>query len=272
MHNNKQKAINLFLEKMTEYSINDIVEIIEIHTGFTNQSFYLKMNDNEEFQIRIGQNNDIVSRENEEQVLLCIDDKNYIFYDVQTGNAIKKWIKGKHVTENEISEKFLANLLKKINQFHSHDFQKYKILRHNYYVFFNPAFLPKNHQEAYKKFVSQISDKNWVLSHNDLNLQNLLINEQDEIIFLDFEWSRINHPLWDIANFIRESELDTKKIQFIANQLNIEYKELMQFVYICTNFAYQWTFSTSYDEKISKYRKNTLILMENYLDILNSME
>ena len=268
----KQKAINFFLKNLPEYSINDLIEIEEIHFGFTNQSFRLKMHDNNRFQVRLGQNNDIVNRRNEKMVLECIDDKNYIYYDEANGDSIKKWISGKHISEKEIDEEFLIKLLDKINQFHNYNIAGFDIIRHDYFCFLNPGFIPTVHLNMYKKLVNEIDQNNWILSHNDLNLMNILVDKNKDIIFLDFEWSRINHPLWDISNFIRESDLSIDLIKFIANRLEIDLKTIMEFVYICTNFAYQWTFSTKYDEKISKYRKNTLILMDKYLEILNSMK
>lgn len=267
---NKARAQQLFLNHLVQYSTNDIVEIQPIHHGFTNLSFYLKTADNSEFQIRLGQNNNIVNRHNEEQVLLAIHDENYLYYDVVSGNAIKRWIDGGTVTLQMCeSEAFLDKLLAKIEQLHHTNVQRYKILKHDYYVFFVHNDLEAKYKNKYQELVDKLDKNNWVLSHNDLNALNILVDYDKNLHFIDFEWSRINHPLWDVANFVREMQLPEKYIQYIASKLELDLARFYEFLYICTCFAYQWTFYTQFDEKISEYRQKTLILMQEYFNKLS---
>ncbi len=55
-----------------------------------------------------------------------------------------------------------------------------------------------------KKLLSNF-EGNLKLSHNDLNLSNILINsEKSDILLLDYEYSSLNPLFYDIANFFTE--------------------------------------------------------------------
>jgi hypothetical protein len=86
--NSKTKAINLFT-KHTKYGINQIIDIKLIHNGFTNISYKVTTSDKRIYQIRVG-NNKVVQRINERNVLNLINDKVYLYFDIKSGDAIKK--------------------------------------------------------------------------------------------------------------------------------------------------------------------------------------
>jgi thiamine kinase-like enzyme len=93
------------------------------------------------------------------------------------------------------------------------------------------------------------------LSHNDLSADNLLLTVKKQIIFIDYEWSRLNNEYWDLANFIRETKLSNRNITFLATKSNLSLTILQDFIYICTNYAYQWTYMMPQTTKILQYRK-----------------
>ena len=43
-----------------------------------------------------------------------------------------------------------------------------------------------------------------VLSHNDLNLGNVLVSKNESVYLLDFEFSQFNYIGFDIGNFFNE--------------------------------------------------------------------
>lgn len=268
-------AINLFKKHGKEYAKENFIKITPIHTGYTNQSYLLETN-NHKFQIRLGQNNEIVNRNNEKEILSIIKDKYYIYYNENNGNAIKKWIDAVALEEyfNErqqiLEADVLITLIKEIEDLHKINWKDSKIIHHDYFCFFNNKHdLEDYHKDLYIKLVNELTqDSPWVLSHNDLNMQNILITKDKKIIFIDYEWGRINHPLWDIANFIRESNLNLEQVKEIAKLLSVSYNKLLKFMYICTNFAYQWTFSTKYSENVKTYRQKTKDLLNQYYSLI----
>jgi thiamine kinase-like enzyme len=98
-----------------------------------------------------------------------------------------------------------------------------------------------------------------------LNSDNLLLTKSKQIIFIDYEWGRLNNKYWDIANFIRESNLSLKMIKCILSfDKSLDRKVLCDFIYMCTNYAYQWTFNMKLTPKILKCRKINLVKMNKY--------
>lgn len=254
------------IKKLIELSglQSDLSNFKQLHQGFTNISFYVKLINNKEYQIRFGMNNKIVSRENEFNVLNLTFKNLFLYYDLETGNAIKEWIAGRTLKSSDYTDEFIIKLLKEIDDFHKIKIPKnVEIISHDYYLFWEKQKLPKQHQKLYKEMIKNISTKDWVLSHNDLNRRNIILNEEkNKIHFIDFEWTRINHKLWDISNFIREENLKVTTIKFIANFLRVPYLELLEFIYLCTNFAVQWTYGTKETDEILKYREKTLKMLE----------
>jgi choline/ethanolamine kinase len=48
-----------------------------------------------------------------------------------------------------------------------------------------------------------------VFSHNDLLANNILVDSiKHSIVFIDYEYSSYNYPIFDIANYICESEFN----------------------------------------------------------------
>lgn len=51
--------------------------------------------------------------------------------------------------------------------------------------------------------------KELVFSHNDLLANNILIDKaSSHTVFIDYEYASFNYPIFDIANYICESEFD----------------------------------------------------------------
>lgn len=252
---NNNDAI-LFFIKNTSYERKDIKSVKEIHHGFTNKSFFLITIDNLKWQIRFAGLNEVVDRKNELEILKIIKDENVIYYD-EIGNFIKKWINGRTLSLIFNKKNKLKLLCDKINNIHSISIsENSKILVHDYFSYINNVEnLDKKINDTYISLVNKYSYLPKVLSHNDLSSKNILFNGK-EIIFIDFEWSRINDAYFDSANFIRENNISKKWITFIQkNLININAEILRDFIFITTCFAYQWTFVAKQDDKTIKYRK-----------------
>lgn len=271
MNNLKQNAINLFIKfYRNKYKKEDIIKIKKIHNGFTNISFYFKLNNGSEFQVRLGRNNDIVDRVNEVNALKIINNDSYLYYDVKSGNSIKKWIKGRTLNKNDLTNEILAKIIKKI-----YEFQNIKptpgLLKHDYYSFYSNGRTPKKYLDAYKKIVEKVSTTSWGFSHNDLNLENMLIDNDSNIHFIDFEWSRINHPYWDFANLIKETLWSYSKIVNFSKIAKLNLKLLVEITFVAICFSYQWTYSNSFSFKILIYRLKMYMKMIHFYKMLKKV-
>jgi hypothetical protein len=85
----KQRAINLFINN-TKFKSHEIKSINHIHNGYTNNSFKITLINNQQYQIRLANDNGLVNRKNELAILKNINNKDFIYFDVKTGNAIKE--------------------------------------------------------------------------------------------------------------------------------------------------------------------------------------
>lgn len=89
MNKNLKKQILNLLEKINLKEDN-IIKIKKIHQGFTNMSFYVETKNKKAYQLRLGQNNEIVDRNNEFLVLKALNLKSFLYYNKDNGDAIKK--------------------------------------------------------------------------------------------------------------------------------------------------------------------------------------
>jgi thiamine kinase-like enzyme len=201
-------------------------------------------------------------------MLRNINNKDFIYFDIKTGNAIKEWLDGHNPTTNEINTKeFLDAFSSRLNRLHSTK-PKFSISIHDHYEFFKMANIKmsKYHQDKYKYLVNKYKNDKLVLSHNDLSSDNLLWDKtENKVHLIDYEWSRLNSVYWDVANFIRETKLSKKSIAYLATINKLKLNILKDFVYICINFAYQWTFAMPQTKKIITYRKQLFSKLQKYL-------
>ena len=88
MKNHEEIAKKMFTKHMDKTE-NQIVYMELINEGFTNISYLVVNQQNQKFQVRIG--NHQINRNNESLFLKAMADfGGFIYYDNQTGNAIKK--------------------------------------------------------------------------------------------------------------------------------------------------------------------------------------
>lgn len=264
--NEINKAIEIFRKV---FPSKNIVSIEKIHLGLTNISFKVLDNNNNLFQVRIGMNNEYVNRHNEKNILKNIKDKNYIYFDENSGNAIKKWISGDMLEDNQVDLSFLIKLNKKINKYHKKKI-KYPIITHNYFEFENTfQYINKKFIDEYIDIINSHKNDKLVLSHNDLNPKNLIVNNK-KLYFIDFEWGRINYEWYDICNFIREVDIDIEIVKKFAKSIKKNFILLVKDIFACLCFALQWTYSVEQVNEIIEYRKIVHERMEYYYNIFNT--
>ncbi len=255
----KKKAINIFL-KNTNYSLLDIKKTIFIHAGYTNTNLFIKTSDNESYLVRIS-NNDFIDRKNEYLFLKSINQLDqYLFFDKFTGDAIKIWTKGKNPTKKQSkSIKFILSLKKEIDLFHKSHKLNNQILKHDFFQYINKANLTLEQKNIYKYLVKMFfDDKRLVMSHNDINPDNILTNKKGKILFIDFEYARLNIPEWDIVNYLREINISKIKIFIVSCFIKIKYQKIIQLIFLSLLYSLQWSYSIKENKKINNYRNNLI--------------
>ncbi|MCQ3915441.1 MAG: hypothetical protein MJ195_01525 [Mycoplasmoidaceae bacterium] len=68
----------------------DIVSIKGIHLGYTNESYIVTFENNKKFQVRLPHCGDLINRANEYKMLNLLGIKDFVYFDVRSGIAIKQ--------------------------------------------------------------------------------------------------------------------------------------------------------------------------------------
>ena len=237
------EAVSLFLSFFKNLTESDIKVIEKIKEGFTNKCYYFETTKNKKYLVRIG--NKKVSRINEKIFIDLTKNKDYLYYDSSSGNAIKKWIKGYNPSVEECRlDKNFHRICKVIKSFQKVPFQKIsRMSTKNYYEFLDVAKIEQKYKDKYIEIIEKHKNDKMVLSHNDIRPSNILICK-NSIKLIDFEWSTLNFEYWDLANFMREIDYPLEEI---GNVINENFKTfdpltLKDFLFATTCYALQWTY------------------------------
>ena len=91
----QEVAVSLLLTQKPNLNKNNIKKIELLSGGFTNHCFYVETNEDKDFKffVRVGSNK--IDRTHEFSYLKASKEiEKYLYYDFDSGNAIKKWQEG----------------------------------------------------------------------------------------------------------------------------------------------------------------------------------
>lgn len=218
------------------------IDEIEVLGGMTNKNYLVTIN-NKKYVLRIpgngtsGMINRYFEKINIEQAILVGIDKKFIYFNENTGVKISEYIENAETLNPETSKKienlFLtSNLLRKLhtsnikfeNNFDVFDeIIKYEKLIKN----------EKTLEERYEKYLinrKKIFDLKGILlkngyrtvaCHNDTIPENFIKNKRNEIFLIDWEYSGMNDPMWDLAAHSLEVNLSKEmELFFLENYFN----------------------------------------------------
>lgn len=274
MHN--QTILNLakkiFLKKYPK-SKDKIVSIKQIHCGYTNHSFLFTLNNKSKFQVRIPNDGKLVDRYCEYQIIRLLKDKKFVYYDVKTGIAIKKWIDGNNPKMSHAkSTTFLNKLFNQIWQIHKLPEKYYAKFKTIDFAFYNTNInqLPVAAKKQYLSLYNKHKNDPVVINHSDINLANIVLSKQNEVYLIDFEWVILASDYWDYANFFREQLLPFKYAKLLKKYIkNFNFNVFYEFVFLSACFAYLWTYKMPKTAKILNYRKLQMKKIMKYVKVLN---
>lgn len=246
----------------------EVSSIKPIHRGYTNFSYIVQFENGKTYQVRLPHCGDLINRANEYQVLSLMDDDSFVYFDVKTGIAVKKWIDGKNPRipfrrKWKLGDQ-LFGLIKKLHDKPLPADSKFKKINFDVYNQ-NLYRLKLAYQAKFLSLIDQYKTDEVVLSHTDINRQNMIQDKQDKLYLIDYEWCGLASDYWDFANFIRESrilwykDVDWKK--YIAN---FDMQKLKNYIFVCSVYAYLWTWVMPDSKKIRWYRKRTLRQIHYY--------
>lgn len=263
---NKKIALAIF--KKHSPSDSKVIKIKRIHTGYTNKNFKITTEDGKSYQLRYSslRINELVDRKNEVNILKALNLPEYKYMNDTTGIVIKDWIEGLNL--NSWNENTLKLLVEQIKILHAIKPSHTHIKRFDPLEYIdNKNDLQDEYKNKYRDLVYKYEKEHYVICHNDINGSNLVFNKKEnKITLIDYEWSRKNHPYWELANFSREEKLDQYKTNYLFKLYDPQYNEskINDFLFMSTLFAYTWCFSMPKTSKIKKYKKSLIPILEKY--------
>ncbi len=271
--NARNKAISLVCEQL---KIDEkMIKSITIQSqGWTNKVFLFNLKNNEKYIVRIATVDKLLKRDSEIAVLKLLSNNNelnFVFIDNKTGDFIKKYIEGKMATKSIVRKpEFLKLLAYKLRKLHNIRIPKNLPIEENDIHLYDQY--NKNIEFKYKKKFDSILEKHQQLKkcicHHDLTPWNIIYNaKKHSLSLIDFEWSRIDTPYFDLANFIRETNIHNTKYEKIflsAYGKKTDHLIVTDYLFISAYFSYLWTYSVKAYKHILKYRTKMLKLIKKY--------
>lgn len=246
MHN--QITVRRLAELLLKKNVKE-VKIID--SGLTNINYKIILTCNKEFVIRIpGIGTEyLVNRSFEDDNLKKIEhlgiNVNTLLFDSLNGIKITEYINNINKKSNPISfDDIIGKVLVKIKKIHNSN------------IIFKNTFNPFLLIESYAKTITDLGvnlnndeinllnsfyDKlgnltsviipKLVPCHNDICIDNIIKTYDDEYYIIDWEYSGMNDPYWDLASISQEFDLtvnnDEKILESYFGSLNsIEYKKM----------------------------------------------
>ena len=136
-----------------------------------------------------------------------------------------------------------VSLKEEITKFHN--LPQEGLSKHDWFKYENESFVSHDIYEKYKALVEKHKDDKMVVSHNDINKENVLWDGKT-IRLIDFEWGNINHEYFDYVQFFITESINLLKDYDQQTFADMNFMVLVYFIL--------WTYSIPKHEYISKLR------------------
>jgi len=175
-----------------------------------------------------------------------------LYSDTEAGILIWEYISGEQplFTDKQLNTNALYDLGSYLYSLHSHPIPKNSIdIFSNSMILYQSLLDSSSEKLLFNKALNLYNEllqdgANKVLSHNDLHRANLIWNQK--YYFLDWEYSGVNHPCFDIASLVKSLKLDKNQI----NEMSLGYKFCSNLFHI--DKLHQWIEFIEYLEEIWK--------------------
>jgi len=201
--------------------------------------FKLPKNINYEFIINEYLKNNII-----EQIIKKNITTKFLYLEKKTGLVIYEYFEMESSTKELINIPNLGKQLRKLHQIKNNG--KTKTFEDQVNLYFSTTNTESN-SKFYRQSLALLNelktdkDEN-VVSHNDLNLFNIMFNRRD-IFFIDFEYLSINSRYCDLSKLISSLQMNETEINIFLNSYGI--KNLNNNIYTKLK---KWTLMNIYTE------------------------
>ena len=244
---------------------SEVIDKVEPIGGMTNKNFKVRMN-NEDYILRIpgSGTEEMISRYSEKNNTLVASELNLdtdmIYFNEESGVKLAKYIKNSETItpksakrENNMIE--ITNILKKLHTSNATFVNKFDVFEkiEEYEVLlkevngsnFEDYDYVKNKVLNLKNILNDIGIKN-VPCHNDTVPENF-VKDRERIYLIDWEYSGMNDPMWDLAAHCLECEFNEDEEELFLNlyfnkSVEEKYRTKILIYKICQDFLWSiWT-------------------------------
>ncbi len=228
-----EKKIVEILRKAKLLEKCNLIKIRRTANGMTNENFICTLSNGNNFVIRLpGRGTDtMISRRDEYKNHDLISElelnTEILFFDAGTGTKITRYINNTFLQNQSLSSRipYACLALKKLHNSGIHfdnkfDFfnkiELYETISKNLCIFLCDDYKEmKNRMLKNQEFLYWKTD--WKPCHNDPVMENFLMDGDLRIYLIDWEYSGMNNPLWDIASFALENNLNKEEEVYLWN-------------------------------------------------------
>lgn len=226
MINEYQEVELLFsTNKVPRYYYENIVSVNKIESGMTNDNYLCTMDNEERYVVRIPGHGTatMINRSeewlNHQQVQKLGIDVETVFFDKNTGIKISRYVDDFFSLIQKTQDKIplACQVLKTvhdskfifINKFNvAEKLKLYESIAKQHRIDLNHDFYAIKRGFFERKIDGYLSkNANWRPCHNDPVGENFLMDSRGGIYLIDWEYSGMNDPLWDLAAFSLENDL-----------------------------------------------------------------
>lgn len=273
-----------FLKNNLNWNIN-LLSLIEPIGGLSNTNYKAIYNSNVYFIRLCTPTLFKVNRENELDILnkasslsLCNPP---IYFNIETGNMVYKWIDGEMPTEFDLNSKeFLDNLCNSIKKLHLSKsttyFNPFNEIRERLDLCITLKLPLPSYIYSLTEKLSQIekgleSNKLMGLCHNDLNISNIILSKT-KLFIIDYEFSATCDVFFDLATISwlqsYNGRINLLKSYFRVFNIN-DYNKLLKYIYVVKLLNALWSLIKSSNSTSDyDYEKGAnIIFQELYSDL-----
>lgn len=220
-------------------------QLKSLTTNATNQSYLLTFDENHQYVLRIG-NIEIDSSNRKNEAIFIQKyakrlNHEVLYFNSIDGSAITKYKQGNTPSVQQLTNhEFLNQLINQLESVH-HLPADNKILKIDWHAYDQYIhLLDTKYIKLFHSFIAQLNPQKFCLTHGDCTPWNMVYDSYTKkLSLIDYEWIRINHPLFDYANFLREANLSQSKTKvYLCKKLNVSLKKMDQMIYISAVYAY----------------------------------
>jgi thiamine kinase-like enzyme len=235
----------------SSYINEKVLAVEKINGGMTNDNYKLFSKDNI-YVLRIpGKGSSLLINRHDEYATIKLlrgksIDVETIFFDATYGHKVTKFVENTFISYKDDNEKCIvvADLLRKLH--HSKFLFKHtscgieKIGCYEQIMMKHKIPFEKDYDNIRKKILkidrllASVREKNYCPCHNDIVPENILLDKNKKAYLIDWEYSGMNDPLWDLASFALESRLSPEMEQiFLKYYFNEEIeKNICEVIFI----------------------------------------